>query len=101
MQKTIDIKTEKPISKTIQTKSGQTILEKINGIIPANLYKKGQKIDVMTLGPDGKIQTQQIATNKGKFEYPFRISDNTIPGKYEITISYLGKSLKKLLYEVV
>ena len=100
VQKITDAKTEKPVSKTIQTKSGQTIIEKISGTIPSNLYKKGQKIDIITIGSDGKTQTQQIATNKGKFEYSFRISDDTIHGKYEITISYLGKQVKKIVYEI-
>ncbi|MFM8659330.1 MAG: hypothetical protein ACKOCQ_05280 [Candidatus Nitrosotenuis sp.] len=101
VQKTTPVKSEKLTAKTIHAKHTQMITEKITGTIPSSLYKKGIKVDISVLGPDGKTQNQQVATNKAKFEYSFRVSDNTIPGKYEITISYLGKSLKKFVYEVI
>lgn len=101
VQKSTPTKSEKLVTKIIHAKRTLITTEKITGIIPSSLYKKGLKVDISVLGPDGKTNTQKIAANKGKFEYSFRVSDSTIHGKYEITISYLGKSLKKLLYEVV
>ena len=88
-------------SKTIKISRGQTINEKITGAIPIQLYKKGQRADVSILRPDGTTEAQKIAiSNKGKFEHPFSITDRTIPGIYEITISYSGVQVKKFTYQI-
>lgn len=87
--------------KTVKVERGQTINEKISGAIPMGLYKKGKPADVAILHPDGKTEMQKITVNsKGKFEHPFSITDKTIPGKYEITISYSGNTVKKFTYEI-
>lgn len=87
--------------KTIKVKYGQTINEKISGTIPVSLYKKGQPADVTILKPDGKIDMQKIAvSNKGKFEHLFIVTDKTMVGKYEITISYSGTNVKTISYLV-
>lgn len=88
-------------TKTVKIKKGQTITEKITGTIPMNLYERGKTADVAILKPDGKTEMQQVAVgSKGKFEHLFRITDKTIPGKYEITISYSGTEVKKFTYEI-
>lgn len=88
-------------AKTVKIKKGQTINEKITGTIPMNLYERGKTADVAILKPDGKTEMQKIAVgSKGKFEHLFRITDKTIPGKYEITISYSGTEVKKFSYEI-
>ena len=88
-------------TKTVKIKKGQTITEKITGTIPMNLYERGKTADVTILKPDGKTEMQQVAVgSKGKFEHLFRITDKTIPGKYEITISYAGTEVKKFTYEI-
>lgn len=88
-------------TKTVKTKKGQTITEKITGTIPMNLYERGKTVDVAILKPDGKTEMQQVAVgSKGKFEHLFRITDKTMPGKYEITISYSGSIVKKFTYEI-
>lgn len=88
-------------TKTVKIKKGQTVTEKITGTIPMNLYERGKTADVTILRPDGKTEMQQTAVgSKGKFEHLFRITDKTIPGKYEITISYAGMEVKKFTYEI-
>lgn len=85
-------------TKTIKIKQGQTISEKISGTIMP--YKKGQYAIVSMLKPDGTTNNQKIPLNNGKLNYSFDISDKTTPGKYQITISYLGQELKKILYKI-
>jgi hypothetical protein len=90
---------EKLSSKTIAVKQGKVIIEKLSAQIDS--YKKNQKADVMILYPDGKKETQKIPVNsKGKAEFSFRITDKTMPGKYEIAINYLGKTVKKFSYNI-
>lgn len=91
----------KPITKTIGIKNGQTIIEKISGAIPMDLYKKGYRADVTISKPDGKTETQKIGVgNTGKFEHLFAVRDDTIPGKYQITVSYFGKEITKASFLV-
>jgi len=98
--KKTEIKKEKANSKVIQIKNGKAIIEKITVQIPPELYKKGQKANVILLH-DGKTDTQKVLVNsKGKLDYTFKITDKTVPGKYEITINYLGKTIKKFSYEI-
>lgn len=88
-------------TKTVKIARGQTTHEKISGAIPMDLYKKGKPADVTILRPDGTTEMQKITiSNKGKFEHLFSITDRTIPGKYEITISYSGMIAKKFTYEI-
>lgn len=87
--------------KTLKIARRQTAYEKISDAIPMDLYKKGKPADVTILKPDGTTEMQKIIiSNKGKFEHPFSITDRTIPGKYEITISYFGITIKKFTYEI-
>jgi hypothetical protein len=46
-------------------------------------------------------QTRIVLVNsKGKLEYSLKITDKTIPGKYDIAINYLGKTIKKFSYDI-
>lgn len=91
----------KPVTKTIQIKRGETIIEKISGTIPMDLYKKGHRADVTVLKPDGKTDAQKIGvSSKGKFDHLFSIHDYTSPGKYQITVKYFGNEVKRVTYEL-
>lgn len=91
----------KQTTKIIEIRKGQTIIEKVSGNIPMNLYMKGHRADVTVLKPDGKTETQKIVVNgKGMFEHSFSISSDTVPGKYQIIVNYFGNEVKKFTYEV-
>ncbi len=95
------ISAPKPITKTITVKKGQTIIEKISGVIPAEMYKKGYRADVNIVKPDGTTQTQKIGVSSdGKFVHSFSVTDDTKSGKYQIVISYFGKQVKQVTYQV-
>lgn len=92
-------KTEKPVTKVIEIKKGKTMIEKISGTVPMDLYKKGYRVDITVLNPDGKTETQKASvSSNGKFEHSFSIREDTIPGKYQITVNYFGKEIKKSSY---
>lgn len=91
---------EKPSSKVIQTKQGKVIIEKLSAQISSDLYKKGQKAEVK-ISHHGKTDTYKVLVNsKGKLDYSFKITDKTVPGKYEIAMNYLGKTIKKFSYDI-
>ncbi|MFM8659528.1 MAG: hypothetical protein ACKOCQ_06315, partial [Candidatus Nitrosotenuis sp.] len=95
------VKKEAKNSKTIKVSRGQTTYEKISGSMQMESYQQGKQADVSIIKPDGTIEMQKInISNKGKFEHVFSITDRTTPGKYEITISYSGMTIKKFTYEI-
>ena len=99
--KTETISKEKSNSKVIVIKPGKTIIEKISAQIPTDLYKKGKQANVVISYPDGKKETQKtLVSGNGKAEFSFKITDKTKPGKYDITINYSGKTVKKLSYDI-
>lgn len=88
--------------KTISVSSGKTIAQKIVGVIPADLYKKGKIAEISILKPDGNTETQKLAVgSNGGFSYSIMISYKTASGKYDITVNYFGKQIKKLSYVVM
>ncbi|MGI0004120.1 MAG: hypothetical protein ACREAX_02355 [Candidatus Nitrosotenuis sp.] len=88
--------------KKIQLKRGVTITDKISGSVPIDLYKKGHPADVTVVAPDGSTKILKIlVTNKRVFEHTFKMTDTTTPGKYQMTITYFGKEIKKIAYDVV
>jgi hypothetical protein len=88
-------------TKAIKPKKGETVIERISGSVPLELYKKGWKADVSVTKPDGKREAQKAAVGSdGRFEYLFRVTDGTKDGKYQIVISYFGKEVKKMVYLV-
>lgn len=95
-------KTKFEPSKTILITPGKTTIQKITGVIPSNLYKKGQIAEISIVKPDGNKDTQKISVgNNGKFSYALKISDKTSTGKYYVIVNYLGKQIKNFQYEVV
>lgn len=93
---------EKSEKKTITIKDKQQKMEKIKGFIPKELYKKGHIANVVVVTPDGKtIKQKAPIKNDGSFEYMFPLDGSSTLGSYHITISYLGKQIKKIQYDVV
>ena len=89
-------------TKKIQLKRGSVITEKISGTVPLDIYKKGQRADITTITPDGRVETQKIlVSNNRTFKHMFNLMDTTLPGKYQITISYFGKEIEKITYDVI
>jgi len=100
--KNILSKSDPTKTKKIQLKRGAVITEKISGTVPTDMYKKGQRADITVITPDGRAETQKILVdNKRTFEHIFNVMDTTTPGKYQITISYSGKEIKKITYDVI
>ncbi len=93
---------EKTITKKIQLKSGISITEKISGMMPAELYKKGHRAEIIVVAPDGHTKTQRIpVSNNGTFDHTFKVTDKTTPGKYKISVNYFGKEITKIVYDVI
>lgn len=93
---------EKALTKKIQLKSGVAITEKISGKIPAELYKKGHRAEIIVVAPDGLAKTQRIYVgSSGAFDYTFKVTDKTTPGKYKVTVNYFGKEITKIVYDVL
>jgi hypothetical protein len=90
---------EKTHTKIIQTKPGKVIIEKITTQIPDNLYRKGQKADVIITHDKNTDKQKVLVNSKGNLDYSFRITDR-MTGKYEIAINYLGKAIKKFSYDI-
>jgi hypothetical protein len=100
--KNILSKMEQDKTKKIQLKRGATIVEKISGVVPSDVYKKGYKADVTIILPDGHAQIQKIPVSKNRvFEHKFSMADTSTPGKYHVTVSYFGKEIKKITYDVI
>lgn len=100
-QKKSELITQQSETKTIQLK-GKTIIEKISGTIPKNMYKKDQRLDVVLTKPDGNIKSYKVVVSStGKYTYSFIIPDSMTPGKYSITLKYAGDEIRKIPYEII
>jgi hypothetical protein len=81
--------------------SYQSEIQKISGVLPDWIFKRGQPIEFKITYPDGTYQNLRVpVTNKGVFQYMMTIDSTFIKGTYTIQGTYLGYTTQSISFDI-